>query len=145
MMILGVGDGQGSLACCSPWGCNELDMTERVNWTETQPTGLHQLVTAYFSNFSFIIILLLCSTAIDFFYFVRALNFFKVKGFAWACSMCQECHLPTPGLPFSILALQAQLKSLRGLLREPPLTTFQLGISCYSPSLPSAHLTRHDL
>ena len=25
---LGVGDGQGSLVCCSPWGCKELDMTE---------------------------------------------------------------------------------------------------------------------
>ena len=24
----GVGDGQGSLTCCSPWGCKELDMTE---------------------------------------------------------------------------------------------------------------------
>ena len=30
---LGVGDGQGSLACCSPWGCKELDMTEQLNWT----------------------------------------------------------------------------------------------------------------
>ena len=29
----GVGDGQGSLACCSPWGHKELDMTERLNWT----------------------------------------------------------------------------------------------------------------
>ena len=28
-----VGDGQGSLACCSPWGCKELDMTEQLNWT----------------------------------------------------------------------------------------------------------------
>ena len=27
----GDGDGQGSLACCSPWGCKELDMTERLN------------------------------------------------------------------------------------------------------------------
>ena len=27
----GVGDGQGSLVCCSPWGCKELDMTERLN------------------------------------------------------------------------------------------------------------------
>ena len=26
--LAGVGDGQGSLACCSPWGCRELDMTE---------------------------------------------------------------------------------------------------------------------
>ena len=25
---LGVGDGEGSLASCSPWGCKELDMTE---------------------------------------------------------------------------------------------------------------------
>ena len=26
-----VGDGQGSLACCSPWGRKELDMTEGLN------------------------------------------------------------------------------------------------------------------
>ena len=25
---LGVGDGQGSLECCSPWGWKEWDMTE---------------------------------------------------------------------------------------------------------------------
>ena len=25
---LGVGDEQGGLACCSPWGRKELDMTE---------------------------------------------------------------------------------------------------------------------
>ena len=31
---LGVGDGQGSLACCSPWGHKESDMTERLNLTE---------------------------------------------------------------------------------------------------------------
>ena len=29
----GVGDGQGGLACCSPWGCKELDTTERLNWS----------------------------------------------------------------------------------------------------------------
>ena len=23
---------QGGLACCSPWGCKELDMTNRLNW-----------------------------------------------------------------------------------------------------------------
>ena len=32
--VLGVGDGPGSLVCCSPWGCNKLDMTELLNWTE---------------------------------------------------------------------------------------------------------------
>ena len=30
---LGVGDGQGSPACCSPWGRKELDKTEWLNWT----------------------------------------------------------------------------------------------------------------
>ena len=24
-------EGQGGLACCSPWGCKELDMTELLN------------------------------------------------------------------------------------------------------------------
>ena len=27
----GAGDGQGSLTCCSPWGCKELDTTEQLN------------------------------------------------------------------------------------------------------------------
>ena len=30
----GVGDGQGSLVCCSSWGHEELYMTEQLNWTE---------------------------------------------------------------------------------------------------------------
>ena len=30
---LGVRDEQGSLACCSPWGCKESDTTELLNWT----------------------------------------------------------------------------------------------------------------
>ena len=29
--VLGVGDRQGSLACCSPWGRKELDTTEQLN------------------------------------------------------------------------------------------------------------------
>ena len=31
----GVGDGQGGLACYSPWGHKQLDMTEQLNWTVT--------------------------------------------------------------------------------------------------------------
>ena len=27
----GIGDGQGGLECCSPWGRKELDMTERLS------------------------------------------------------------------------------------------------------------------
>ena len=32
---LGVGDGQGGLACCSSWGYKELDTAEQLNWTES--------------------------------------------------------------------------------------------------------------
>ena len=28
---LGVGNGEGGLACCNPWGRKELDMTEQLN------------------------------------------------------------------------------------------------------------------
>ena len=31
---LGDSEGQGSLACRSPWGCKESDTTEQLNWTE---------------------------------------------------------------------------------------------------------------
>ena len=31
---LGVGDGQGGLACCNSWGHKESDMTEQLNWTD---------------------------------------------------------------------------------------------------------------
>ena len=34
---LGVGDGQGNRACCSPWGHKELDTTECLNWIEPLP------------------------------------------------------------------------------------------------------------
>ena len=37
---LGVGDGQGSLVCCNPWGRKELDTSEQLNWTE--PPGKPQ-------------------------------------------------------------------------------------------------------
>ena len=40
--VLGVGDGQGSLACCSPWCHKELDTTEQPNnddWATTLPIG----------------------------------------------------------------------------------------------------------
>ena len=35
---LRVGDGQRSLACCSPWCHKELDVTERLNWTSRKST-----------------------------------------------------------------------------------------------------------
>ena len=32
---LGVGDGQGGLACCDSWGCKESDTTERLIWSDS--------------------------------------------------------------------------------------------------------------
>ena len=42
---LGVGDGQGSLACCSPCRCKELDTTKQLKWTPNQ-----RLVPKYIKN-----------------------------------------------------------------------------------------------
>ena len=33
MQVPGDGEGQGSLACCSPWGRKESDTTEKLNNT----------------------------------------------------------------------------------------------------------------
>ena len=32
--VLRVGDGQGSLVCCSPWDHKESDTAERLKWTD---------------------------------------------------------------------------------------------------------------
>ena len=41
----GVGDGQGGLACCSPWDHEESDMTELLNWTELSDLTNRHLFT----------------------------------------------------------------------------------------------------
>jgi len=40
---LGVGDGQGGLACCSSWGHKESDTTEGLNWTELSSSLYHKV------------------------------------------------------------------------------------------------------
>ena len=37
----GVGDGQGSLACCGSWGHKESDTTERLNSTQLKFTSMN--------------------------------------------------------------------------------------------------------
>ena len=44
----GVGDGQGGLACCSPWDCKQSDVIELLNWTE---------ICQLFCEFVFLVIL----------------------------------------------------------------------------------------
>ena len=59
---LGVGDGQGGLACCSSWGHKESDTTERVNWTELKPAGRARgfFKIVFFYSFSFITLQVFC-------------------------------------------------------------------------------------
>ena len=49
----GIGDWQGSLECCSPWGCKESDMTEQLNWTAllTMPKLLTVWITTNYRTF----------------------------------------------------------------------------------------------
>ena len=46
----GVVDGQGSLACCSTWGCKESDTTERLNWTKVWKTDGYVEKTIFIST-----------------------------------------------------------------------------------------------
>ena len=57
---LGVGDGQGGLACCDSWGHKESDTTARLNWTE-----LNWILFLLFPTLDFFVLWiwkLLCST-----------------------------------------------------------------------------------
>ena len=57
---LGVGDGQGSLTSCSPWGHKESDTTEQLNWPELivlleiVPLGVNTLCFFVFVLFFYI-------------------------------------------------------------------------------------------
>ena len=52
----GVDDGQGSLACCSPWGYKESDMTERLNNNSFWDSFPIKVMTVYWVE-----VLVLCS------------------------------------------------------------------------------------
>ena len=51
---LGVGDGQGGLACCDSWGCKESDTTEGLNWKDVIKTFLY-VCLCLLKNFSRIV------------------------------------------------------------------------------------------
>ena len=58
----GVDDGQRSLVCCSPWGRQELDMSERLNWTEwlMMSVFFHMLIDYLYIFFGEVCIQILC-------------------------------------------------------------------------------------
>ena len=48
--VLGVGDGWGSLECCSPWGLKESNATEQLNWTELLDFSIWMHQVGYWLN-----------------------------------------------------------------------------------------------
>ena len=50
---LGVGDGQGGLACCDSWCRKESDTTEWLNWTELKACSNFILSSNVFTFYSF--------------------------------------------------------------------------------------------
>ena len=53
----GVGDRQGNLACCNPWGREGLDMTEQLNWTELKMDIKQVLIKSDCFNYNQLLIL----------------------------------------------------------------------------------------
>ena len=48
--IPGDGDEKGSLACCSPWGCKELDTTEQLNNSQVDRVRTELTALWYWKN-----------------------------------------------------------------------------------------------
>ena len=51
-----VGDGQGGLVCCSPWGHKESDMTELLNWSEMHHFALKEESTKDSSDCDYLLL-----------------------------------------------------------------------------------------
>ena len=96
---LGVGDGQGCLACCGSQGRKESDTTEQLNWTDWEyhifPHNLlivyhidlyvlmNPWITGINPNWSWCMILLICCWILfDFFFFLRIFSYILKTDFA---------------------------------------------------------------
>ena len=45
-----IGDGQGGMACCNPWGCKESDSTEPPNWLYWSQQLLKKTLLLFWPN-----------------------------------------------------------------------------------------------
>ena len=102
---LGVGDGQGGLACCDSWGCKESDTTERLNWTELNWWFVWELMSVIFPgerewtiNGSFFIVVMLLSLKIKSLYhlldLVRSVNMLPCLGHNYSFSLSSVQGFP---------------------------------------------------
>ena len=84
----GVGDGQGGLASCSPWGHKESDTTEWLNWTQHKTDSVWQLCSVFCNNlkkrdtfFAFGLHIHRVYLDMDLFLF----NLFEIHFNSWSC------------------------------------------------------------
>ena len=73
---LGVGNGQGRQACCSPWGNKELDITEWLNWTDYMGNNKEQLPMAGF-DVTVVISNVHAHTSTEIYFFLFLFHFLK--------------------------------------------------------------------
>ena len=76
---LGVGDGQGGLACCDSWGGKESDMTERLNWTELNCSVVSYKSVDIFFGFACILSPLMWNNFLGSYSLIRR----KIFGMRW--------------------------------------------------------------
>ena len=78
---LGVDDGQGGLACCSPRGRKESDTTEQLNWSDRLRNEINNALTSHHS-----------SLKISFEYFSKAhMKLMRIQN-TYQPFHCQEWH-----------------------------------------------------
>ena len=111
---LRVGDGQGGLACCSPWGRKELDTTKRLNWTELK-WPVHETLA------------LLLTTVLGI--WLKAQIFMKIKRIHGQCVAWKKIHVMCGQQRYKSLRAKSKLHHLLGLI-------FRI----YSPLFPSSLL-----
>ena len=99
----GVGDGQGSPACCDSWGCKESDTTEWLNWTELIYIHIHIYPTNLSKAWTFPNPCLASSEGKDLNYFLQrspscfyfpAYFFFLNKFFSPVTKVCSKSFSP---------------------------------------------------
>ena len=111
---LGVGDGQGGLACCSSWGRKELDTTERLNWTD-------MCICAYTCMYVCVCVCGVFSSSIDIFYGCTSqmtiaqlppmMSIWPMGNLPWAPQIEVEISYPQ-GIPDPLPVISLQLPFL---------------------------------
>ena len=108
---LGVGDGQGSLVCCSPWSCRELDTSQWLTDLFTDPASNMVTCFSFIAWFSCV-----C------FVFIKLKIFCKFASF-WAVGFFEVYYLISEYLVFSWVFFPLLITSLIPLWSENILYT----------------------